>query len=141
MAGLKSIFAKKQPAQTCAAVIVAAGSARRMGGIDKVLAPLGELPVLVHTLYVFQDSPAVDEIVVVTRPDLLVEVGRLCQEYGLDKVKKVVAGGSERTNSVLAGLHEVSPEAGLIAIHDGARPLLPPEVLAVIKEHRLYGSL
>ena len=130
MAGLKSIFAKKQPAQTCAAVIVAAGSARRMGGIDKVLAPLGELPVLVHTLYVFQDSPAVDEIVVVTRPDLLVEVGRLCQEYGLDKVKKVVAGGSERTNSVLAGLHEVSPEAELIAIHDGARPLLPPEVLA-----------
>lgn len=130
MAGLKSIFAKKQPAQTCAAVIVAAGSARRMGGIDKVLASLGELPVLVHTLYVFQDSPAVDEIVVVTRPDLLVEVGRLCQEYGLDKVRKVVAGGSERTNSVLAGLHEVSPEAELIAIHDGARPLLPPEVLA-----------
>lgn len=85
---------------------------------------------LVHTLYVFQDSPAVDEIVVVTRPDLLVEVGRLCKEYGLDKVKKVVAGGSERTNSVLAGLHEVSPEAELIAIHDGARPLLPPEVLA-----------
>ena len=130
MAGLRSIFAKKQPAQTCAAVIVAAGSARRMGGIDKVLAPLGELPVLAHTLYVFQDSPAVDEIVVVTRPDLLVEVGRLCKEYGLDKVKKVVAGGSERTNSVLAGLREVSPQAELIAIHDGARPLLPPEVLA-----------
>ena len=66
---------------------------------------------------------------VVTRPDLLVEVGRLCREYGLDKVKKVVAGGSERTNSVLAGLREVSPQAELIAIHDGARPLLPPQVL------------
>ena len=88
MAGLKSIFAKKQPAQTCAAVIVAAGSARRMGGIDKVLAPLGELPVLVHTLYVFQDSPAVDEIVVVTRPDLLVEVG---------------AAGNSPDEAVLAG--------------------------------------
>ena len=74
-------------------------------------------------------SPIVDEIVVVTRPDLLVEVGRLCKEYGLDKVKKVVAGGSERTNSVLAGLREVSPQAELIAIHDGARPLLPPQVL------------
>ena len=130
MAGLLSLFQKKKAAPgLCSAVIVAAGSARRMEGIDKILAPLGELPVLVHTLYAFQDCPAFDEVVVVTREDLLVEVSRLCKEYRLDKVTKVVVGGAERIHSVRAGLQEVNPEAGLIAIHDGARPLVTREVL------------
>lgn len=130
MAGLLTLFKKKTTPPTCSAVIVAAGSARRMGGIDKILTPLGELPVLVHTLYVFQDCPQVKEIVVVTREDLLVEVGRLCKEYGLDKVTKVIVGGAERIHSVHAGLQEVDPGADLIAIHDGARPLVTQKILA-----------
>lgn len=129
MAGLRSLFQKKKAAAVCSAVVVAAGSARRMEGIDKMLAPLGELPVLVHTLYAFQDCPAIDEVVVVTREDLLVEVSRLCKEYGLDKVSKVVIGGAERILSVRAGLREVRPDAELVAIHDGARPLVPQSVL------------
>ena len=130
MMGLLSLFKKKKPEEaTCSAVIVSAGLARRMGGIDKVLAPLGELPVLVHTLYAFQDCPAVSEIIVVAREDLLVEVGRLCREFGLDKVRKVIVGGQERIHSVQAGLREVSPDAELIAIHDGARPLVTQEVI------------
>ncbi|MCI8868998.1 MAG: 2-C-methyl-D-erythritol 4-phosphate cytidylyltransferase [Lawsonibacter sp.] len=124
MAGLFSLFkgrAKEPP--MCSAVVAAAGSARRMEGVDKVLAPLGELPVLVHTLYALQDCPDISEVIVVTREDLLVETGRLCRQYGLDKVKKVVVGGKERLHSVQAGLREVSREAAVIAIHDGARPL------------------
>ena len=112
-----------------------------MEGIDKVLAPLGELPVLVHTLYAFQDCPAVDEVVVVTREDLLVEVGRLCKAFNLDKVRKVVVGGQERIHSVQAGLEEVDPEAGLIAIHDGARPLVSQEILRdVVARASLTGA-
>ena len=130
MAGLLSLFQKKKSAPTCSAVVVAAGSARRMEGIDKMLASLGELPVLVHTLYAFQDCPLFDEVVVVTRRDLLVEVSRLCKDFNLDKVTKVVVGGADRIHSVRAGLQEVRPEAGLIAIHDGARPLVTPAVLA-----------
>ena len=130
MAGLLSLFKKKPGPPRCSAVIVAAGSARRMEGIDKMLAELGELPVLVHTLYAFQDCTLVDEIVVVTREDLLVEVGRLCKDFALDKVTKVVVGGAERLHSVQAGLGEVRPEAELIAIHDGARPLASQELLA-----------
>ena len=65
----------------------------------------------------------------VTREDLLVEVSRLCREFDLEKVSKVVVGGKERIYSVQAGLAEVRQDAELIAIHDGARPLLPPEVL------------
>ena len=101
-------------------------------GIDKVLAPLGELPVLAHTLYVFQDSPAVDEIVVVTREDLIVPIGPLCRDAGLSKVRKVIVGGATRTHSVLAGLGELPSGAELVAIHDGARPLVSQEVLETV---------
>lgn len=128
--GLFSRFKKRKDEELkCSAVIVSAGLARRMGGIDKVLAPLGELPVLVHTLYAFQDCPAIAEIIVVARGDLLVEVGRICKEFAFDKVRKVIVGGQERIHSVQAGLREVDPEAKLIAIHDGARPLVSQEII------------
>lgn len=130
MAGLLELFRRKKIPETCSVIVVAAGTAQRMEGIDKILAPLGELPVIVHTLYAFQDCSAYDEVVVVTRPDLMVEVSRLCREYQLDKVTKVVAGGAERILSVQAGLKEVRPDADLIAIHDGARPLVSQEILA-----------
>lgn len=131
MAGLISLFEnqKKKKKQTCSAVVVAAGSARRMEGIDKILAPLGELPVLAHTLMAFQDCDVFQEIIVVTREDLLVEVSRLCKAFSFDKVTKVVVGGAERTLSVRAGLQEVRPDVDLIAIHDGARPLVTQELL------------
>lgn len=129
MAGLLSRLRRKQAPVSCSAVVVAAGSARRMEGIDKVLAPLGELPVLVHTLSALQDCTLIDQIVVVTREDLLVEVSRLCRDFVLDKVTKVVVGGAERIHSVQAGLREIGPEAQLIAIHDGARPLVDQRVL------------
>ena len=128
MAGLLSLFKKKEDPK-CSAVVVSAGLARRMGGVDKVLAPLGELPVLVHTLYAFQDCACVEEVILVAREDLVVELGRLCREFDLDKVKKVIVGGKERIHSVQAGLREVNPEAELIAIHDGARPLVTQEII------------
>lgn len=129
MSGILSFLKQKTMPTGCSAVIVAAGSARRMEGIDKILTPLGELPVLVHTLYAFQDCPCFDEIIIVTREDILPEVSRLCKEYNMDKVRKVVIGGAERTHSVRNGLREVRPDAALIAIHDGARPLVTQEIL------------
>ena len=129
MAGLLSRLGRKKSVHIWSAVVVAAGSARRMEGIDKVLTTLGELPVLVHTLRVFQQCPDIAEIIVVTREDLMVEVGSICQDFALTKVRKVIKGGKERIHSVQAGLSEVREDAELIAIHDGARPLLPPEVL------------
>ena len=129
MAGLFSKRKKKTTPPLCSAVVVAAGSARRMEGIDKILTPLGELPVLVHTLYAFQDCPVIGEVIVVTREDLLVEVSQICKDFALDKVRKVLVGGAERIHSVQAGLREVDPEAELIAIHDGARPLVTSEVI------------
>ena len=106
MAGLLSRLGRKKSVHIWSAVVVAAGSARRMEGIDKVLATLGELPVLVHTLRVFQQCPDIAEIVVVTREDLMVEVGSICQDFALTKVSKVIKGGKERIHSVQAGLSE-----------------------------------
>lgn len=93
MAGLLSRLGRKQKKTVRAAVVVAAGSATRMEGIDKVLTPLADVPVLVRTLRVFQNCDDIDEIVVVTREDLLVEVSQLCKAFALDKVSKVVVGG------------------------------------------------
>lgn len=117
---------KKEP--HCSAVIVAAGSSQRMGS-DKLMMKLGEIPVLARTLKAFQSSPLVDEIVVVTRLDKLQEIADLCKEYGIDKVSRVIAGGKTRTESALAGVSEVSSFAKLIAIHDGARPLVTADVI------------
>ena len=83
----------------CGAVIVAAGSASRMGGIDKVMAPLGGEPMLVRTVRQFQQCDAIREIVVVTREDLIVPIMDLC--HGYDKVKAVVVGGNTRDASVM----------------------------------------
>jgi 2-C-methyl-D-erythritol 4-phosphate cytidylyltransferase len=108
------------PLKYCGAVIVAAGSASRMGGIDKVMAELGGEPMICRTVRAFQNAPAIREIVIVTRPDLIEPITQLCQSY--DKVTKVVAGGSSRQESVENGLDALSNQVKLAAIQDGARP-------------------
>lgn len=143
MAGLLSrLFHKKgTPPIRCAAVVPAAGSSTRMAGRDKILLPLGDQPVLVHTLRALELCPHITEIVVVTRRDLIVPIGQLCRDCGFQKVTKVIPGGETRTQSVLNGLGEVSKEAELIAIHDGARPLVSQAVLdAVITRASQCGA-
>lgn len=113
----------------CAAVVPAAGSSTRMEGRDKLLECMGDQPVLVHTLRALDACSLIGEIVVVTRSDLIVPVGQLCRDCAFAKVRRVVVGGQTRTQSVLAGIREVSSQAALIAIHDGARPLVSQQVL------------
>ena len=127
---LKRLRKKREPqSPRCAAVVPAAGSSRRMEGQDKILLPLDDVPVLVLTLRALSASERIQEIVVVTREDLIVPVGQLCRDCGLDKVTKVLVGGAPRTDSVLAGVEEVSARAELIAVYDGARPLVSVEVI------------
>lgn len=111
----------------CTAVIVAAGSASRMGGVDKILADLCGQPVLCRTVAAFERCDLIDEIVVVTRRELLEQVSALCATY--PKVHLVVCGGATRVDSVCAGIDAVSENTQLIAVHDGARPLVTDEVI------------
>ena len=131
MAGLFSRFKQRKKADHpyCAAVVAAAGSARRMKGIDKVLAELDGIPVLARTLLALECCEKIDEIVVVTRSDLCVPVGKLCRTFGIQKAKAVVQGGASRAESVRLGLQAISKQAELAAIHDGARPFVSPELL------------
>ena len=111
----------------CGAVIVAAGSAQRMGGTDKVMADLGGVPVVMRAIRAFQDCDAIREIVVVTREDLVTTLMGMCAK--LDKVKAVVVGGKDRPESVGRGLNALSDKVKLAAIHDGARPLISWQVI------------
>ena len=115
------------PLKKCGAVIVAAGSASRMGGIDKVMAPLQEEPMIVRTVRSFAQSDVIREIVVVTRQDLIQPIMELCRDFS--KVRTVIAGGNSRQESVEIGLQALSKDIKLAAIHDGARPLISQAVI------------
>lgn len=130
---------KVLPTQYCGAVIVAAGSASRMGGIDKVMAPLGGEPMILRTVRAFENCEAVKEIVIVTREDLMGPIAELCS--GFTKIRSVVQGGSSRQESVKLGLLAFSKEVRLAAVHDGARPLVSGELIdKVIRAAHSYGA-
>ncbi len=114
---------KEEKPLTCAAVVLGAGSAQRMG-FDKMTVMLEGQPVLVRAVNAFQQAPLIEEIVIVTRTEHLEEVADLCRQYNLDKVSGVVCGGKTRTESALAGVMALKKDCRLTAIHDGARPLV-----------------
>ena len=129
------------PCKSCGAVIVAAGSARRMAGVDKIMAELKGEPLIVHTVRAFQETAVIKEIVIVTRPDLIVPVSDLCQKAGMTKVTLVVAGGETRQASVMLGLGCLSKKMKLAAIQDGARPLVTAQLIdRVVRAANTYGA-
>lgn len=130
---------KALPLQKCGAVIGAAGSASRMGGIDKVMAQLKGETMILRTVRAFQQCDAVQEIVIVTREDLIRPISSLCAQ--MDKVNAVVAGGKSRQESVWLGLNALSKDVKLAAIHDGARPLISNAVIdRTVRAAHTYGA-
>ena len=130
---------KVLPLKYCGAVIVAAGSASRMGGIDKVMAPLAGEPMIVRTVRAFQQAEAVKEIIIVTRADLIPRITSMCGKY--DKVRAVVVGGKDRAESVRNGLNALSSKVKLAAVHDGARPLISQAVIdRTVRAAHTYGA-
>ncbi len=104
------------------ALLVAGGSGLRMGAaLPKQFLPLGGRPVVMHTLERF--APLVERIVLVLPAGQRDYWAELCQQHGFTLPHEVVAGGETRFHSVSAGLSRL-PEEGLVAVHDGVRPLL-----------------
>ena len=121
---------KKKPAlPAVCAVIVAAGSSRRMGGENKLLLPLGDAPVLAHTLSAFEKCAAIRDIVLVCREQDILPYSDLARAFGISKLRTVTRGGDSRTASVLAGITAAPEDTGLVAVHDGARPLVSEAVI------------
>ena len=130
---------KLLPLKQCGAVIVAAGSATRMGGIDKVMANLGGEPMIARTVRAFQNCDAITSIVIVTREDLIRPISDLCRD--MKKVAAVVAGGKSRQESVHLGLNALPKGTKLAAVHDGARPLVSWQVIdRVVRAANTYGA-
>lgn len=121
---------KKKPAlPAVCAVIVAAGSSRRMGGENKLLLPLAGAPVLAHTLSAFEKCAAIRDIVLVCREQDILPYTELAKSFGISKLRTVTRGGDSRTASVLAGITAAPEDAALVAVHDGARPLVSEAVI------------
>lgn len=139
LTGLTERLRKGLPLEYCGAVIVAAGNASRMGGIDKMMTPLAGEPVIVHTVRGVSRCDAIREIVVVTRQELIEPVKRLCAGY--EKVRAVVAGGGSRQASVNLGMDALSEQVRLVAVHDGARPLVSWQLIdRVVRAAHTYGA-
>ncbi len=119
----------------CSAILVAAGSSRRMG-FDKLASPLAGVPVLRRTLDAFLAAESIAEVVVVCPADRW----ELLAGGPFSKPVTRVDGGVDRQDSVAAGLAALSEKSGLVAVHDGARPLVSPEdidrCVTAATEHR-----
>jgi len=106
------------------AIIVAAGSSERMG-FDKLFALVSGKPIIAHTIAAFERTSCVEEIILVGRADGLGELQKIIGQP--TKVKQIVAGGAERSDSVRAGLDHLNLKSDFVAVHDAARPMITPE--------------
>jgi len=124
-----------QPRRTVA-LIPAAGLGLRLGGaVRKQFRPLGGLPLLVHSLRVFQSSPVIDAVILaVPEADLHYCRMDIVESHGFTKVTQVVAGGKERQDSVRQALAVVGEGVHLVVIHDAVRPFVTETMVRQVVE-------
>lgn len=125
------------------AIIVAAGGGKRFGGnTPKQFLEIAGKPVIIHTLRRFEDCPKIDEIILVLSETQTADFLQTFEKYNLKKLSQVIAGGRSRAESVSRGLNAVNSEtAEIIAVHDGARPLVTiEEISATIEKAEETGA-
>lgn len=123
------------------AVIVCAGNSTRMGGVNKILLPLGNSTVIGNTMLAFQNTESIKEIIIVSRPQDFDSIKSEAGKLNISKFRLCVEGGDTRQKSVTNGIRHVSKDTEFIAIHDGARPLVKPEhIEKTIKDASVFGG-
>ncbi|MBI5642077.1 MAG: 2-C-methyl-D-erythritol 4-phosphate cytidylyltransferase [Deltaproteobacteria bacterium] len=129
------------PVLKTVAIIPSAGLGRRMGSQKKNYLDLLARPILAHTLGAFERCSSIDSVIVVVTPGDEVFCRKdIIERFGLRKAARVIAGGAERQDSVYNAL-EYTDGFDLIAVHDGARPLVTVEIIeAVIRAATESGS-
>lgn len=122
-------------------IIVSAGNSTRMQGTDKQMAEIGGIPVVARSMMAFEKCESVLEIIVVTREESMEKIKKLAEQYGITKLSCVVPGGNTRQESVTNGVRKISDEAKMIAVHDGARPLVTQEnIEKTIADARVFSG-
>lgn len=111
------------------AIIVAAGKSTRMEGVDKIFAPLGGEPLIVASVKVFENCKRVTEIILVLSEDNCAQGKLVCEMHGFTKVKAIIPGGKERSESSYIGVKAADPTSKYIIIHDGARPFVTEKMI------------
>lgn len=112
-----------------------------MGGVNKILMPLGDRLVIGVTMQAFQACGSVSEIVIVAREADILAIKAEADAAGITKLTACTVGGATRQESVINGVKQISKEAQLVAVHDGARPLVKPEhIEKVIKDASVFGG-
>ena len=125
------------------AISFAGGSGVRMGaGIPKQFLEINGKPIIVHTLDLFESHPEIDAIYMAVLADYIPYMNKLIRKYGIEKVRKVVAGGDSGQDSIynaLAAAREDNPGDSIVLIHDGVRPWISFDTIskniACVKEH------
>ncbi len=113
------------------ALIPAAGMGRRMGkAVAKQFLPLGDKPMLAHTLLAFQRASEVDEIIpILSKEDMESCLRDVIEQYHITKVRTLVVGGKERQDSVMNGLQKLEKDASIVLVHDGVRPFVTHDMI------------
>ena len=124
---VKNVLNREHP--VCTAIVPAAGSSSRMGGIDKLFAVVGRRPILAHTLRALQQTSDITHIVIASQPENFDRIRSLAAEHGIDKLYAVVPGGDSRGATVQAALAAVPKDTELVAVHDAARPFATPTLI------------
>lgn len=130
---LRAVSGSPHPKNFTSAIIAAAGMSERFGGeVTKQMTELCGLPVLVHTVKAYQSAECIHEIIIVAKRNEIPTWERLCREYALDKVTRIVPGGHTRQASVMNGLDVVNDRAKFVAIADGARCLTTEDQITAV---------
>ena len=138
---LNKVFPSSKKDWFVSAIVTAAGSGTRMGGVSKQLMPLNGIPCIIYSLSEFQKCDEVKEIIVTAKAEEVSELKRLAAEYRITKLKDVVVGGSTRQESVSFGFLKIARESDIVAIHDAARPLIQAqEIKVLIDSCKRYGA-
>ena len=113
------------------ALIPAAGMGKRMGkAIAKQFLPLGDMPMLAHTLLAFQRTTEVDEVIpILSQEDLEGCLKDVIEQFHITKVRTLVVGGKERQDSVANGLNKLEKDTAIVLVHDAVRPFVTTEMI------------
>ena len=124
------------------AIVLAAGRSTRMGGgPNKQFIELLGKPIIWYSLTAFELCGAVDAVILVRRPDYAQEAEQIVHKFSFHKVTAVTDGGAERQNSVWNGLEKCDPATEIVAVHDGARPLVTAALIqSTVASARSFGT-
>ncbi|MBQ7039633.1 MAG: 2-C-methyl-D-erythritol 4-phosphate cytidylyltransferase, partial [Clostridia bacterium] len=112
------------------AIIAAGGKGTRMGlDFNKIFMTVFDKPILAYTLDVFEYASCIDAVILVCSNQDMAMCKEIVKEFGYEKVKSVVTGGSSRQESVRNGLNSILSPCDIVVVHDAARPLVTEEML------------